>query len=556
MAYVDTIDAKWRWKYFVSIPLTLLLLASVVPSSYGLVDFKSFAGDYIDVPNAPELQLSQFSIEVTFRILQDPSERGYIVSKSSSDNGSLLLDQNYALFVTPTKKIGGGFRADDGTTQYVYSPQITVGEWHLAKLIYDGSKLRMSLDGQTVSSKTVNKVPDNSTDGPLRIGANANDDADKFFVGDVDSVKLVDRSTATRVYFNDFSETAEPPVSSENCSDIPVSEMRGAVFVDHILSRFEDDGGPSAPTNYVQNSMKFIKANGMNLVRVPYYWEAYVSWPGAFMDELDLIAQSAQANDVCVIFDNHHWYTSSYFANVDFGKSGKPKGFPSFVMQGYPTTGDYESTAGLFWTDFWNNDIEVGGETIWELHADFVGDVIAQVDHYDSVAGYEILNEPHLFNTSQYERLGAYHTFMAQEIRSLTDKKIVFDRETARGFQRMPSMEQTIVPQGVSGLVYGPHLYSVPTQGSQGENQVENFKEWAQEWGVEVLLGEWSGETQEEVDAFVSVFRDAGFGWTYYKWAPSKTVAGDHLGNIIYENKSSGKTIYLEQLVDAMNRLL
>ena len=178
------------------------------------------------------------------------------------------------------------------------------------------------------------------------------------------------------------------------------------------------------------------------------------------------------------------------------------------------------------------------------------------MDSYDSVVAYEILNEPHLFNASQYEQLGAYHTFMAKEIRSVTDKKIVFDRETARGFQRIPSMEVKIVPQEVSGLVYGPHLYSVPTQGSQGEKQVENFKSWSQEWGVEVLMGEWSGDTQEEVDAFVSAFKDAGFGWTYYKWAPSKSVAGDHLGNIIYESRSSPKTIYLEQLADAIDRLL
>jgi hypothetical protein len=550
---VDTIDARQRWKYFVCVSLCLILLASAIPSSYALANFKSFAGEYIDVPSSPELQLSQFSVEVTFRILQDPLERGYIVSKSSSENGSMLLDQNYALFVTPQNKIGGGFKASDGTSHYIYSPEITIGDWHLAKLIYDGSKLRLSLDGQAVSSRSVNKIPDNSTAGPLRIAANANGVADKFFVGDIDSLKLIDRATGMRVYLNDFDELSETP---GNCSDMPISEMKGAVFVDHILSRFENDGGPSAPTNYVQNSMQFMKSNGMNLVRVPYYWEAYVSWPGAFMTELELIAQSAQANDICVIFDNHHWYTSSYFSDVDFGKSGKPKGFPSFVMQGYPTTGDYESTAGLFWSDFWNNNIVIEGETIWDLHADFVGLVIAQVDSYDSVIAYEILNEPHLFNASQYEQLGAYHTFMAKEIRSVTDKKIVFDRETARGFQRIPSMEVKIVPQEVSGLVYGPHLYSVPMPGSQGEKQVENFKEWSQEWGVEILMGEWSGDTQEEVDVFVTAFRDAGFGWTYYKWAPSKSVAGDHLGNIIYESKSSPKTIYLEQLADAIERLL
>jgi hypothetical protein len=536
-------------KHFLAVPLSLILLVSTVPASYAAVDFKSFAGDHVDVANSPDLQLIEFTLEVKFRIMQDPLERGYLVSKSSADGGNPLLDQNYALFISPTKKIGGGFKASDGTYHIAYSPPISNTDWHYARLLYDGSVLRLWLDGQTVSSKAVNKIPDNSATGPLRIGANSGETADKFFVGDIDSVKLVDRTTSTRVYFNDFAESTGP---SENCAETPMSELRGAVFIDPILSRFENDGGPSAPNNYVQNSMKFIKSNGMNLVRVPYYWEAYVSWPGAFMSELELIAQAAEANGVCVIFDNHHWYTSSYFSDVDFGKSGKPKGFPSFVLQDYPATGDYESTAGLFWTDFLSNDIVVNGESIWELQSGFVLSVIETVDTYDSVAGYEILNEPHLFNSSQYELLGEYHTFMANEIRSVSDKKIVFDRETARGFQRIPSFEHKIVPQGISGLVYGPHLYAVPLPGSQGENQLENFEQWAQEWGVEILLGEWSGETQAEVDTFVDAVEQADFGWTYYKWASSKTAGGDHLGNVIYQSNSSPKTVYLEQLSNAI----
>jgi hypothetical protein len=549
LRYDGTKVVRVRWKPFVSISASLLLLLAAIPSSYADLDFKTFSGDYVDVTSSPSLQLTQFTLEVKFRIAQDPLERGYIVSKSSSDGGNILLDQNYALFISPVKKIGGGFRALDGTYYYIYSPAITTNDWHLVKLLYDGNVLKMTLNNQTVSSKTVGKMPDNSATSPLRIGANGAGQADKFFVGDIDFVKLVDRTTSTRVYFNDFAETSG---SGDSCAERPMSQFRGAVFIDPVLSRFENDGGPSGPNKYVQNSMKYIKANGMNFVRVPFYWESYVSWPSAFMTELEIVAQAAQANGICVVFDNHHWYTSSYFSNVDFGKNGKPKGFPSFVLQAYPTTGDYESTAGLFWADFLSNSIVVDGETIWELQSEFFLKVIERVDSYDSVAGYEILNEPHLFNASQYELLGEYHTYMANEIRSATDKKIVFDRETARGFQRIPSFEFKIVPQGVSGLVYGPHLYAVPFPGSQGENQVENFEEWAQDWGVEILLGEWSGETQEEVDIFVSAFKDAGFGWTYYKWSASKTTDGDHLGNVLYESFRTPETIYLEYLVNAI----
>jgi len=537
--------------------LLCLLLAAQIPSVYALDTFKTFAGsDFIDVPSSPVLQLEEFTIEVRFRILQDPTERGYLVSKSSVANGSLLLDQNYALFITPLNKIGGGFRAIDGTYNYVYSPAVSTASWHTAKLIYGNGTLRLSIDDTLVSSKSVNKIADSLAEGDLRIGANANGEADKFFVGDIDYAKIVDRSTFSRVYFNDFDDNTDPdpdPSPTGDCSTIPMSELRGAVFKDPILSRFETEKGPSAPADYVEESMRYIKANDMNLVRVPFYWEAHESWPAAFMSELELIAQAADAYDICVIFDNHHWYTSSYFADVDIGKTGTPRGFPSFVMQGYPTTGDYESAAGPFWKDFLTNNIEIEGKKIWDVQADFFAMIIEKVDSYDSVAGYEIMNEPQLFNVSQYDDLGNYHTYMAGKIRDMTDKKIVFNRETARGFPRESDLEYKIVPQGVSGLVYGPHLYSVPTDGSPGEQQIKRFGEWSKEWDVEVMIGEWSADSQEEMNAFVFAFRDAGFAWTYQKWASSENSNAGNLGNVIYDSNSSPPTVFLEYLANAID---
>ena len=540
------------WRLIAGILLCLLLVFSVIPS-YAVLDYRTFDGTFLDVTNSSKLQLTQFTIEVRFRYSEEILERGYLLSKVSGTNENLLQDQNYALFLTPQSKLGGGFRALDGSYQYVYSPAVSADQWHVAKLVFDGSSLRLSLDGSNVASKTTGKEPDSRGTGPLRIGANANGAADKFFLGDLDYLKIIDRKISTRVYYNDFTQES---AASDECSSIPIDRLHGTVFIDPLLARFEDDSGPSSPQGYLRDSMKYIKSNGMNLVRVPFYWESYLSWPSAFLNELELVAQEAQANDICVIFDNHHWYTSSYFANLDNGKSGTPKGFPSFVMEGYPTTGDYEQVAGSFWEDFLTNDIIIGGQKIWDIQADFLGKVIKRVDQYRSVAGYEILNEPHIFDPSQYSDLGNYHTYMAKKIRSVTDKKIVFDRETTRGFQRDPGQEYKIVPQGVSGLVYGPHLYSVPVAGSQGEKQVQNFKQWSDEWDVEILIGEWSAETQDEMDTFVTVFENSNFGWTYYKWSPAKDTDGTHLGNVIYESNNTPKTVYLKYLANSIQKIL
>jgi cellulase (glycosyl hydrolase family 5) len=289
----------------------------------------------------------------------------------------------------------------------------------------------------------------------------------------------------------------------------------------------------------------------MNLARVPFYWEGYVNDPTAFLNEVELVAQEAKANNICVIFDNHHWYTTSYW-NIEIAGNSDGRGFPSFVVKNFPVrNNDYEDTAKPFWTAFLSNDISINGRSVWDMQAEFFAKVISRADNYKSVVGYEILNEPHLFDSSQYEMLGDYHTYMAKKIRTMTDKKIFFDRETARGFPREPSSEYKIVPRGVSGVVYGPHLYSAPIPGSQAADQLDNFAQWAKEWDMDILVGEWSADTASETDTYLKAFKDNGFGWTYYAWKPTQSRGG---GNSLYDSPTVDPTEALRQLKYSINK--
>lgn len=547
--------------------LSIVLLASVFPSTYSVEDgstvsYTRFDGNnYVDIPSSPSLQLMQFTVEARVRLSQMPSEPGFIVSKGASTVSS-LYDQNYALFVTKEGKVGGAFRASDGTQLAVYSDSVLVGTgWHTARVVYDDILLKLKIDGITVASKAVGKNPDVKDTGPLRIGANANGSPDSFFVGDLDYVKILDRSTFKKVYSNDFaggsepapdpvpSPTPDPTPTSGDCSSIPMSKLRGAVFMDPILGTKESGGSVSAPNGYVKDSMKYMKLNGMNLARVPFYWESYVHDPVAFLNELELVAQAADANDICVIFDNHHWYTSSYW-NLEVLGNSDGRGFPSFVVKNFPNrNNDYEDTAGPFWNAFLTNSISIGGRSVWDLQADFFAKVIGRVDNYKSITGYEILNEPHLFASTQYEKLGDYHTYMAKKIRSMTDKKIFFDRETARGFPREPSSEYKIVPRGVSGVVYGPHLYAVPYPGTQAEKQLATFAQWSKEWNMEILIGEWSADTSSETVTYLRAYDESGFGWTYYAWKPTQSRGG---GSSLYDSPTVDPTEALRQLSSAI----
>lgn len=554
------------------ISLSVLLVASVIPSTYALTGdapttYTRFDGnDYVDIPSSPNLQLLQFTVEARFRIFQAPSEPGFIVSKTAGAGG--IFDQNYALFVTKEGTVGGAFRADDGTDHVVYSNLKIAGTgWHTARLVYDGIKLKLKLDGITVADKLVGKNPDIKSTSPVGIGAIVDASPDNFFVGDIDYVKMLDRATFKKVYSYDFGTGGSDPTpepepdpdpdptpapAADDCSNISMSKLRGAVFMDPILGTRENGGSVNMPANYVKDSMRFMHLNGMNLARVPFYWESYVHDPVAFMNELELIAQQAEANDMCVIFDNHHWYTTSYW-NLEIVGNSDGRGFPSFVVKNFANkNNDYEDTAGPFWTAFLNNNISVNGRSVWEVQAEFFAKVIAKVDRYSSVTGYEILNEPHLFDPSQYEKLGNYHTYMAKKIRAETDKKIIFDRETARGFMREASSEYKIVPQGVSRVVYGPHLYAVPYPGTQGEKQLDNFAQWSKDWGMEILIGEWSADTSAETDVYLKEFKERGFGWTYYAWKPTQSRGG---GSSLYDSPTADPTEALRQLVSSISRI-
>jgi hypothetical protein len=336
-----------------------------------------------------------------------------------------------------------------------------------------------------------------------------------------------------------------------DCDSKPMSQLRGVAFMDPVLTRNENGGSFSAPADYVPESMQRLKSYGFNLIRVPYYWESYVFNPTQFLNELDLVAKTAQANNICVIFDNHHWFTSSHW-KTDIGKSGKAIGFPSFVVKSFPSKATYYDTAGPFWNALLSNSLTINGKKIWDVQWDFMSKVINKVDGYSSVAGYEILNEPHLWSKAQYAKLGDYNTYLAKKIRSISDKKIVFDRETTKEFVRDPTQEYKIVPRGVNKLVYGPHLYSVPTGGG-GLKQVQNIAAWSKAWGVEIMIGEFSAHSQADMTGFLKVWEQHGFGWTYWKWSRATGAGAGHLGNVVFESDSVAKTQALKWLLASYN---
>ena len=303
----------------------------------------------------------------------------------------------------------------------------------------------------------------------------------------------------------------------------------------------------NVPTDYVTKSLMMIRDYGFNHIRVPYYWEAYVIDPDAFLQEAEFIAKTADENGLYIIWDFHHWFTSSYFG-------GDYAGFPSFILSNYPVTGtkysNYKTDAGAFWNDYWNNSITVGGKRVWDLQLDVIDALIQRVDSYDSTLGYEYLNEPHIFNEGQYPKIGNYNNYMGDKMRMKTDKFLLFDRETTHGFPRGIIREPEVVPDNVTNFVYGPHIYAVPNPGSLAESRTETFKEWVAEWGVPGYIGEFAASTEAEMKIFVDKWEEIGFGWAYWRWGGFGVNTHRQLINTV--GNDIRPTVYLEWLSNAL----
>ncbi len=297
--------------------------------------------------------------------------------------------------------------------------------------------------------------------------------------------------------------------------------------------------------------VQIAKKSDFNLFRIPVKWEAYVGNEDNFLAELDYIVKTANENKILVWIDFHHFHATSHWGK----KVAKGEGFPKFVVSCYKPTKQYDRDPEVraFWNDYYLNKVRdssnkcKGTIDVWSLHADFMKDMIKEVDHYPNVIGYELLNEPHVWKDADYENLGIMHTEIAKKLREVTEKTIIFTRESPRGLQddedeytRKPDLQYKILPKVDGKIMYAPHVYGLDNIEKHVDNWKEDQKKWkSMGYDVEIGVGEWATQppqlkkgkavTQENIDDFVKVWSREGYMHTY--WAFGCFSCGE--GNVL-----------------------
>lgn len=296
------------------------------------------------------------------------------------------------------------------------------------------------------------------------------------------------------------------------------------------------------PANYFDESFKLIKDAGLNHVRFLLYWESYEKNPQAFMNELEQVANLADKYGIKVIYDNHQWHTSSWLEK-------RGTGFPASLFennsQKYPKDSggkEGQPVAKLWWSDFWDGSIkDAQGKDAWTSLADYWKKVVTKLDGHPSTFGYEILSEPHVESSDQWEKIGNFNSFITDELRSLTNKTIVYSMNVPvdlKGpIQLTPENLAKMAPTNKENVMFKVSVYGNPDRDQYQKQRFDMFLKASELTGDPLYIGEWnnvvrtqvngvfqldpakSGLDQQTTDAMLQAFKDNNItASAFWKW--------------------------------------
>lgn len=166
-------------------------------------------GDFILVPDSPRLNPTALTVSVWINVSSSSIPMDIVSKDGESSERQYLLMSNGVGFRAHIGDANGNFNYSDGQIP------ILAGNWYHLVQTYDGTSLRMYVNGQYESSATINIASGGVTTSaqPVRIGGGApNDDLQLWFNGAIDDVRIYDRTLSE----TEIEQLYKP---SQNCKE-------------------------------------------------------------------------------------------------------------------------------------------------------------------------------------------------------------------------------------------------------------------------------------------------------------------------------------------------
>jgi hypothetical protein len=174
--------------------------------------FRALGNNAYDIPDNTLLRLPKFAVTAWFKTSADFAGNAMIVNKGGFGTDSSGQNMNYGIWMNKDERIVGGYEAaSNGADFFVISPSpYNDNQWHHAAVTYDGSVVRLYIDGSQIGTKSTTTPPDIAGNQPLRIGANSlktstNSYNSLYFVGGIDEIKVWNRSITPQEVADEFN---------------------------------------------------------------------------------------------------------------------------------------------------------------------------------------------------------------------------------------------------------------------------------------------------------------------------------------------------------------
>ena len=290
----------------------------------------------------------------------------------------------------------------------------------------------------------------------------------------------------------------------------------------NVLAQYAQPTRLPAAQPFTPGDLAMLRATGFNLVRLQLSWSRIEPRPGAYdeayLAEAERYIESFREAGMYTIVDIHQdaWGPSLAARPGEVCPPGlRPAlgwdGAPAWatlvsdlVPRCFAIAREINFAVEAAWAAFWRDAPGPDSFGIRTRYTSMLGHVARRLARHDSLAGYDVMNEPAAFTPEHEAALADLYTRALREIRA--------GERAARAPQRLflfqPSVRWSKLGRGAppdftrdTGIVYAPHLYMPqrPVLRSAFQGARDEARRFG---GAPVLFGEWGAEPDRDPEYF------------------------------------------------------